>query len=104
MGRYERPKLPEHARFCQACSDGISVENEEHYIFYCKIYHEIRQIWLGKVMVPENFHQLPLPEKFKLVFEVPQNVKVTAQFISDAYNARSKVIFNRASQIPVQFL
>ena len=100
-GRYERPKLPEHARFCQACSDGISVENEEHYIFYCKIYHEIRQIWLGKVKIPVNFHMLSLSEKFKLIFEEPQNVKVTAQFIVDAYNLRSKAIFSRGSQLPV---
>ena len=100
-GRYERPKLPEHARFCQACSDGISVENEEHYIFYCKIYHEIRQIWLGKVKIPVNFHMLSLSEKFKLIFEEPQNVKVTAQFIVDAYSLRSKAIFSRGSQLPV---
>ena len=96
-GRYERPKLPEHARFCPACSDDVSVENEEHYIFYCKTYQDIRKIWLGKIKVPENFQQLVLSEKFRLIFEEPQNVKVTAKFLIDAYNLRSKEIFSRAS-------
>ena len=45
-GRYERPRLPEQARLCKVCSDGISVESESHSIFFCTSYCDIRCGWL----------------------------------------------------------
>ena len=32
-GRYERPRLEENLRLCQACNDGLSIENEFHIYF-----------------------------------------------------------------------
>ena len=65
-GRYERPKLPEQARLCQACSDGVSVENEEHYLYFCASYNEIRQVWMSRANIPENFYHLSSPERLKI--------------------------------------
>jgi hypothetical protein len=93
-GRYERPRLPEQARLCQICSDGVSVENEEHFIFICTCFHDIRQVWLTKLKIPQNFSQLPISDKLKLTCNEPENVKITAQFVIDAYNLRSRVISN----------
>ena len=42
-GRYERPRLPEQARLCKVCSDGISVESESHFIFFTR-YCDFRQV------------------------------------------------------------
>ena len=98
-GRYERPRLPEQARLCQVCSDGVSIENEEHFAFFCASYHNIRQVWLAKMKVPLNFIQLPIPEKLKITCNEPENVRLTAQFIIDAYNIRSKLIFNHVNPV-----
>ena len=93
-GRYERPTLPEAARLCKVCSDGISIENESHFIFCCTSYWDIRQMWLARLKIPPNFGQLPLSDKLKLTLNAPENVKITAQFIIDAYNVRSKILNN----------
>ena len=42
--------------------------------------------------LPENFSDLPSEEKLKLTLNHACNVKVTAQFITAALNARSKVM------------
>jgi hypothetical protein len=93
-GRYERPRLPEQARLCKVCADGNSVENESHFVFCCTSYCDIRQVWLARLKIPPNFSQLLLADKLKLTLNAPENVKITAQFIIDAYNLRSKILNN----------
>ena len=91
-GRFERPKLPEHQRLCPTCLDGVSVETEFHLIFQCSAYNDLRQKWLGKINTPENFRNLEVCQKFKIVLNEAENVKLTAQFIIDAFNVRSKIV------------
>ena len=91
-GRFERPKVEEKLRLCPVCLDGISIENEFHFIFQCSIYEELRRKWISKLRIPENFLQIEKAEKFKLVLNEPDNVKFTAQFIIDMYSIRSKIV------------
>ena len=91
-GRYERPRLEEHLRLCPACLDRVSVENEIHVLFFCRIYEELRQAWLQKLVKPENFMQLEACEKLKIVLNEANNVKATGQFIIDLYDVRSKIV------------
>ena len=91
-GRYERPRLEENQRICQACKNGFSIENEQHIFFQCTVYDELRRSWISKLFIPENFPELQAAEKFKLVFNKPENVKATAQYILDAFNKRSKIV------------
>ena len=91
-GRYERPKLNLNQRFCPSCNDRAALEDEFHLIFQCVSYNEMRAIWLNKLKLPENFHLLENSEKLKIVLNKPENVKVTGQFILDAFNYRSKIV------------
>ena len=52
----------------------------------------MRRSWISTLIVPENFFELQAAEKFKLIFNKPENVKVTAQYILDAFNKRSKIV------------
>ena len=90
-GRFERPPIPENFRVCPTCSENV-IENESHLIFHCETYHSLRQNWFSKVVLPQNFQEIEVSQKLKIVLNDSKNVKVTAQFILDAYNARSKII------------
>ena len=76
----------------KACCDGISVANELHSYFQCGLYADLRRVWISKLNVPANFHELSAAEKFQLIFNKPENVKTTAQYIIDAFNKRSKIV------------
>ena len=92
--RYFRPKIPYERRFCITCpNENQEVECETHYLFSCSAYDNLRHAWLNKLEKPENFEILSLEEKLKLALNNPANVKHTANFISDAFNARSKILF-----------
>ena len=91
-GRYERPKLNLNQRFCPSCNDRAALEDEFHLIFQCASYNEMRAIWLNKLKLPENFPLLENSEKLKIVLNKTENVKVTGQFILDAFNYRSKIV------------
>ena len=90
-GRFERPRLEEEDRICPACEDD-QVENEEHAMFFCRAYSELRRNWLESLDIPPDFSNLELCQKFKIVLNESSNVKSTAQFIIDFYNKRSKII------------
>ena len=91
-GRFERPRLIEQHRLCLVCQDRVSVEDEFHFIFKCVKYTELRKSWFSKIITPENFNELVPKEKLKIVLNEAVNVKLTAQFIVDAYNLRSKFV------------
>ena len=100
-GRYSIPRLPERERKCLVCrnhetlldpSDPESIENEAHYLFQCAAYVNEREVWYGKMSLPDNFGALDFQQKFKIVLNHPENIKPTANFILNAYNIRSKII------------
>ena len=91
-GRFERPKLLVHQRLCPCCRDGQSIESEEHFIFFCPKYNNLRQAWLNQLNKSENFLNLESAEKFKIIFDQAENVKFTAQYIVNCYDLRSKIV------------
>ena len=91
-GRYERPKLELNQRFCPSCNDRAATKDEIHLIFQCVSYNEMRAIWFNKLILPENFPMLENTEKLKIVLNKTENVKLTGQFILDAFNYRSKIV------------
>ena len=71
--------MPENQRLCY-CESG-EIENEYHAIFICSKYSNLRDAWLNKLSIPENFHELGMKEKLSLVLNKPENVRLTAQYI-----------------------
>ena len=97
-GRYARPRLPELSRVCQVCSNpSKKIENEFHFIFECETYRKERIVWLNKLQIPEYFCTLPPSEMFCIVLNNDKNVKITAQYIIDIYDIRSKIVSNLTS-------
>ena len=76
-GRFERPRLEEEERICPVCEDD-QVENEEHAMFFCRAYSELRRNWLESLDIPPDFSNLELCQKFKIVLNESSNVKSTA--------------------------
>ena len=47
---------------------------------------------LKKLEISEYFSHLELSDKFKIILSQASNIKLTAKFIIDIYNKRSKMI------------
>ena len=96
-GRYVQ--LPEEDRVCEVtreCKADKRVENEYHYLFYCSAYAAIREQWLESATLGDDFHQLSDVEKVKVVINMT-NVKLTAQYIVDAFNQRLRILFLKSA-------
>ena len=97
-GRYSIPRLPEIERKCLVCKPNQAdhaiepVECEIHFLFYCDPYKAERDLWFSKMNLPNDFLNLSIDKRLKLVLNDPSNVKFTAQFILNAYNTRSKIL------------
>ena len=93
-GRYMR--LPEAERVCKvsdSCTAESLVESEFHFLLACPAYLDIRQAWLSKLDLPENFDQFTNDNKLRILINEINNVKPTAQFIVEAFNMRSRLLF-----------
>ena len=92
-GRFQIPRLPEEERICEVCvpRPGVdSIENECHFLFQCVAYQTERDIWYSRMVLPENFKELPLDNQLKVVLNEPLNLKHTANYVISAFNQRSK--------------
>ena len=78
--------MPENQRVCY-CNSG-DVESEAHVLFNCRMYHDLRDDWLGKLLIPNDFSNLPVNEKLKLVLNDPFNVRPTAKFLVSLMDLR----------------
>ena len=104
-GRYSIPRLPESERKCQVCkaqnqlvdvanpsNAAQPIESETHFLFYCGPYKAERDLWYSNMNLPADFDLLPVESKLQVVLNDPHNVKLSAQFITNAYNIRSKIL------------
>ena len=110
-GRYSIPRLPEEERVCLVCkppnlpqlvvvdppsdpepAQVLPVETEAHFLFSCVAYNVERELWFSKMCLPIDFETLPLESKLKTVLNDPSNVKATSTFITNSFNARSKIL------------
>ena len=85
--RFQRPVLPEDQRLCY-CNSG-ETESEQHVLFHCGMYDNLRQTWFSKLNVPFNFNDMTMKEKLKLVLNDANNVRPTAQFVLSLMDLRS---------------
>ena len=88
--------LPEPERVCKVsdiCTARSEVESECHFLLICPAYHELRQAWLSKLDLPENFNSLIDDQKLIMLINDENKVKSTSQFIVDAFNMRSRILF-----------
>ena len=91
-GRYERPRVEANLRVCQMGCNSLEMEDEFHILFTCSMYNNLRISWFCKLITPENFENYDNVEKLKIVLSAPENVKLTAQFLVDICNVRSKLL------------
>ena len=85
-GRYERPILSEAQRLCY-CQMGI-IESEYHALFECKMYNELRETWKSKLVLPDNFDNLPVNCKLDQVLNIAGNVRHTSKFLVSLMDLR----------------
>ena len=93
-GRYLQ--LPEVSRVClvtPACRTLSLVETESHFLLQCSGYNDLRQSWLEKLELPDNFSERSEADQISLLVNTPEYVKPTAQFIIDAFELRSKLLY-----------
>ena len=80
-------------RICQICDNQEQkVEDEFHFIFECKMYDNERFLWLQNLTTPTNFLTNSPEKKLDLVLNDPRNVKLTAQFLINIFDIRSKIV------------
>ena len=90
-GRYSIPRIPEQERTCLVCKNNV-IECEPHFLFSCSAYSIERDEWYSKMTLPNNFEEMTIDSKLKLVLNDPSNIKMTAKFIVKAYSIRSKIL------------
>ena len=87
-GRYVKPPLLEAERTCY-CDSG-EIESEFHVLFGCNKYLVLREAWLSKLVIPENFNQMDFCDKMGLALNNAENIKYTAKYLLDVMDLRSK--------------
>ena len=75
------------------CTAQSLVESECHFLLSCTGYDRLRHAWLDKLNLPQSFYSLEDTEKIHTLLNDVSYVKHTAQFIVDAFNLRSKLIY-----------
>ena len=91
--RYERPRLPEAERVCLVCNEPNAVENELHFLLKCPAYDVIRRDLLSKIPdLDEDFLNWDSNRQLKLLSCDTSSVKLTAQYIIDAFDLRSTIL------------
>ena len=68
------------------------IECEQHYLFSCTAYSNLRQSWLSSLEKPDNFDNLDSGEKLNIVLNIAANIKMTANFILSAFDIRSRIL------------
>ena len=85
-GRFERPRLPPNERLCASCRVPNAIENEEHFMFVCPSYDNLRKTWMASLSKGPGFDLLSASEKLRSCFNVKENVKVTAKYVIDCFD------------------
>ena len=73
----------------------LPVENELHYLFFCLGYSDLRLKWSNSLSKPDDYIYLSPEERLNVVLNYHDNVKLTAQFILDAWDRRSLLLYDQ---------
>ena len=86
--------MPYENRVCVFCENNDNeVENEDHFIFRCPAYDNLRNTLFETIEKPQNFNLMTLGDKLKILLDNPKNISPTANFIFNALDKRSKMSF-----------
>ena len=95
--RFSRVKVDAKSRFCRqplcknsivsSHSDQLEVENEFHFLMYCKQYDNLRSVLFSKLSFPQ-FDQMNDQNKFCYMLTCPLVARIVGQFIIDAFDSR----------------
>ena len=84
--------VPVEFRLCLFCSDNC-IEDEEHFLFHCELYQEIRESFFVKISKKlPLFNTLAFGEKFKILME-EDLIKETSEYIYKIFNIRRSKIY-----------
>ena len=80
-GRYSRPVIPADRRFCRYCPE--EVENEIHFMLFCKKYEDSRKALLQEIeRINPNFKTFNDTEKFIYLMKSPIVIaELTGEFM-----------------------
>ena len=78
-------------------AEKLTKQKWEQYCGTPCMYNNIRTAWYSKLTTPPNFDNLDIYQKLKIVLSAAENVKVTAQFLVDICNVRSKLLFKKSA-------
>ncbi len=79
-------------RICQICFS--EPETEEHFIFTCPAYFNLRILWLQKVISTcNNFDELSISEKFSVIMTDKRLIYGTSDYIRGAYLFRTNKLY-----------
>ena len=93
-GRFSGTLLEDRVcNLSKSCLDFHLVESEAHFLLNCPAFCSLRNVWLEKLQLPLYFDLCNDIEKLKILFNCPDYLKPTAQYIKDAFDLRSKLLY-----------
>ena len=66
-GRYDRPKTPRERRICRTC---LVIEDENHVLFNCRLYYQIRNDYNQTFTKHRNIYSLLNPKTKKELYDI----------------------------------
>ena len=82
-------KLGSNRGYVLAVKMASQVKLRSIYLCMC----HVRESRLYQLVKPDNFSTLVAPEEFRTIYDQAQNIKLTAQFLINCYDVRSKIVF-----------
>ena len=91
--RYKRPVIPREQRFCEFCNRD-EVEDENHIIFSCKTYKDIRETFFQKIRTLLNINPKFKDEFTEIIFNTSNRFVIiyTSNFISKCFIRRKSLL------------
>ena len=91
--RYKRPVIPREQRFCEFCNRD-EVEDENHIIFSCKTYKDIRETFFQKIRSLLNINPKFKDEFTEILFNTSNRFVIiyTSNFISKCFIRRKSLL------------
>ena len=91
--RYKRPVIQREQKFCEFCNRG-EVEDENHIIFSCKTYKDIRETFFQKLRSLLNINPKFKDEFTEILFNTSNRFAIiyTSNFISKCFIRRKSLL------------
>ena len=91
VGRFKGIKLED--RICELCADN-KIENENHFLFDCKAYSYLRNIFFDNIAARQQSTELRLlPDHEKSFILYQGHCRQTSKFIKAAYKKRRNILY-----------